>query len=105
MPSLYKRGDTYYLAFHDATRRPNRKHISLRVSGYWAARAKAARLTAEYEEGSYCPWAPPAKKDPVNLGEAIEAFLKTRANLSPQLYSTSSEGEVGSSVPSFPGQT
>ena len=84
MPSLYKRGDTYYVAFHDATRRPNRKHVSLRVSGYRAARAKAARLTAEYEAGLFCPWTPPAKKDPASLGEAIQAFLKTRANLSKQ---------------------
>lgn len=84
MPSLFKRGDRYYVAFHDATRTPTRKQVSLRVGGQRAARAKAARLIARYEEGVYDPWTPPQKKTIPNLGDAVSQFMATRANLSPQ---------------------
>lgn len=84
MPSLFKRGDRYYIAFYDATRRPKRKQVSLRVTGYRAAQLKSARLTTQYEEGSYDPWSPLPEKDHTTLGDAVQQFLKTRQNLSGQ---------------------
>ncbi len=85
MPSLFKRGDRFYLAFHDATRTPSRKQVSLRVSGSRAARAKAAHLTAEYELGSYNPWSSrQPKEEGRTLGQAVGLFVETRSNLSPQ---------------------
>ena len=85
MPSLFKRGDRFYLAFHDAAKNPSRKQVSLRVSGSRAARAKAAHLTAEYELGSYNPWSSrQPKEEGRTLSQAVCLFVETRSNLSPQ---------------------
>ena len=74
MPSLFKRGDRFYLAFHDSTKTPSRKQVSLRVSGARAARAKAAHLTAEYELGSYNPWSSrQPKEEGRTLGQAVRS--------------------------------
>lgn len=84
MPSLFKRGDRYYVAFHDATRRPKNKQVSLRVSGHRAALLKSEQLMTQYEEGSFDPWSPRPIKDHATLGDAVQRFLKTRQNLSGQ---------------------
>ena len=84
MPSLFKRGDRYYVAFYSSKKSPPRKQVSLRVSGYKAAKAKSASLIAQYEGGSYCPWAPSVEVSPVSLQGAAKEFLQSRSNLSPQ---------------------
>jgi hypothetical protein len=84
MASLYKRGDNYYLAFHQSNQTPNRKHVSLRASSYKVAQQKAARLIVRYEKGEYDPWRPTEQPKTQTLAAAATAFLQTRRNLSKQ---------------------
>jgi len=46
MPSLYKRGDTYYAGFYKADRYPQKKQVSLKVASRKAAEKKYAKLSA-----------------------------------------------------------
>lgn len=84
MASLYKRGNNYYLAFHQSDQAPTRKHVSLRASSYKAAQHKAARLIVRYEKGEYDPWQPSERPKTQALGAAATTFLQTRRNLSKQ---------------------
>ena len=84
MASLYKRGDNYYLAFHQSNQTPTRKHVSLRASSYKVAQHKAAQLIVRYEKGEYDPWRPAEQPKTQTLGAAVTVFIQTRRNLSKQ---------------------
>lgn len=84
MASLYKRGDNYYLAFHQSNQTPTRKHVSLRASSYKVAQHKAAQLIVRYEKGEHDPWRPAEQPKIQTLGAAVTVFLQTRRNLSKQ---------------------
>ena len=85
MASLFKRGNRYYLAFHDTSKSPQRKQVSLKVSHYRAARKKADQLSREFEEGRYSPWVKKKEDEgDISIGDAIARFVATRQNLSPQ---------------------
>jgi len=85
MASLFKRGDRYYLAFYDASKTPQRKHVSLKVAHYRAAKKKADELNREYENGDYSPRETKSSQPKeITLREAVSKFMDTRQNLSPQ---------------------
>ncbi len=84
MPSLYKRGDTYYAGFYKADRYPQKKQVSLKVASRKAAEKKYAKLIRRYHEGQYDPWTPTGRKKTSTLGSAATAFIQTRRNLSKQ---------------------
>ena len=84
MPSLYKRGDTYYAGFYKADRYPQKKQVSLKVASKRAAEKEYAKLIRRYHEGQYDPWTPTGRKKTSTLGSAVTAFLQTRRNLSKQ---------------------
>lgn len=84
MPSLYKRGDTYYAGFYKADHYPQKKQVSLKVGSRKAAEKKYAKLIRRYHEGQYDPWAPTGRKKTQTLGAAATTFLQTRRNLSKQ---------------------
>lgn len=84
MPSLYKRGDTYYAGFYKADRYPQKKQVSLKVASKRAAEKEYAKLIRRYHEGQYDPWTPTGREKTSTLGSAVTAFLQTRRNLSKQ---------------------
>ncbi|MGB0651482.1 MAG: hypothetical protein ACPGQT_11320 [Rhodothermales bacterium] len=84
MPSLYKRGDTYYAGFYKADHCPQKKQVSLKVSSRKAAEKRYAKLIRRYHEGQYDPWTPTGRKKTQALGAAATAFIQTRRNLSKQ---------------------
>lgn len=84
MPSLYKRGDTYYAGFYKADRYPQKKQVSLKVASKRAAEKEYAKLIRRYHEGQYDPWTPTGRKKTSTLGSAVTVFLQTRRNLSKQ---------------------
>ena len=53
MPSLYKRGDTYYAGFYKADRYPQKKQVSLKVASKRAAEKKYAKLSAMMAFGAF----------------------------------------------------
>ena len=90
MASLIKQKGYYYLQFFDATRQPKRKKIALRTSRKTEARGVQRLLEERFLKGQVDPWVsdlrPPdwgavqRKTRSVTLSEAVDMFLRSRAN-------------------------
>ena len=93
MASLYQRDNGYYyLSFFRADRRPTRKQISTGARTKREAERVQRALEEGFESGAFDPWrddpraflrGEPAGGGYDSFGEAVAAFLATRANLSP----------------------
>lgn len=83
MARLQKKGQVYYAVFYDPTRQPKRKYVPLRTGNKRAATAGLAVLEVDHAKGRYDPWDPrPQGQEVEALGEAADAFYKTKAELS-----------------------
>ncbi len=83
MATLQKKGRLYYAVFYDPARQPKRKYVPLRTANKRAATAALAALEVEYAKGKYDPWDPqPPSQEIERLGEAADAFYRTKGDLS-----------------------
>ena len=87
MASLFKKSSGYfYAAFHCAERKPTIKQVALKTTIKREAEKRIAELEGLYEQGKYDPWhsAKPQRSDDLDsLQGAVEAFVRSRLNLSP----------------------
>lgn len=86
MASLFKHRGFYYLSFYDKNQHPQRKQVPLKTK----SKRIADQLKRGYEDvyalGEYSPWESQEIKevpDLSTLGDAINAFMDSRANLRP----------------------
>ena len=81
MASLVQRNGTYYAQFHDASRSPKRKRISLRSGKKSIATRLLVRIEDAYALGTFDPWTQGVSaffdrtKEPATVQEALDAFL------------------------------
>ncbi len=90
MASLTKQGNLYYIEFYNASKRPKRKRVPLRVRTKREAEKLRHKLEYEYAAGVYDPWRPvhpateaiePEAPPPFEtVTDAAEAFFETRAH-------------------------
>jgi len=86
MASLFKRGDWYYLAFFDKSKRPQRKQIPLKTKSKRTAEKIQYRLEEAYALGEFLPWQQSCEDNRIEIrtiAEAIDAFMESRCNLRP----------------------
>lgn len=86
MASLFKDARTgiYQLQFHDATRTPTTKRLSLRVRDARSAERLRREREAAYEEGRWCPWGTVATPGPApqTLARTRDLFLAAKSHRS-----------------------
>lgn len=85
MASLIKKPNGWYYAqFFDATRRPKKKQLSLKTQRRRIAEQVLKKIEDSWKLGDFDPWRDVSDdQSSLLLGSAIQAFLDTRANLSP----------------------
>lgn len=87
MAALYQRSNGHYYAqFFDATKCPITKQVSLRTKNQREALKRLGEFERDYENGRFDPWAnanAKRKADLSILGAAVDAFIRSRSNLSP----------------------
>lgn len=94
MASLINRTGWYYAQFHDASRRPKSKRVSLKTTKKRTAERLLTKLEEQYRLGEFDPWMPPAvepdeeKPDLSRLGPAVEAYLASCSHLKPKTIVT-----------------
>lgn len=83
MAGLIKRKGIYYAQFHDETKDPVNKRISLQTKRKPEARLLLAEMEQKREEGVWCPWRGDLTKqgtreEPYTLQEAIALFKEEK---------------------------
>ena len=86
MASLFKHRGSYYLSFYDKNQRPKRKQVPLKTKSKRVAEQLQRRYEDAYALGEYSPWENKEIEETLDLsslGDAITAFMESRANLQP----------------------
>ena len=87
MASLVKRNQNFYAQFHDASRSPKRKRISLRTGTRSIAKRLLVRLEDAYALDEFDPWTQDfdnffnRSTEPTTLSEALDEFLADKERL------------------------
>ena len=81
--NLYQKRGRYGVVCYDKSRTPKRKYLSLGTGDKVTAQQALARMQRDHAFGKFDLWAASISDKGLVVSEAVEAFLKDRAHLSP----------------------
>lgn len=83
MAGLIKHGGWYYAQFFSKHKSPQRKQVALKTQRKRVAEQLKRQLEDAFSLGKFDPWSEQEPDTLTALGAAVDAFVKTRSNLSP----------------------